>query len=487
MLTSLVRKQLVIFVIAAVTGMTVLVFNYLQAPTLLGVGRVIVKLQLPGTGGLYRFSNVTYRGVNVGRVTDIEVIGARYVEATLSLDGTAKIPADLVAHVRNMSAVGEQYVDLQPNHGSPPYLTDGAVIPVDRTTLPQQVGPMLNQVSSLLTSIPQERLGTIMDESFEAFNGAGYDFGSLLDSTKTVVKDLHSVADDMAGLATDGRPILDSQAQGGDAIRSWIANLAGVVEEVRRNDSPLRTVLTQTPRAAEEVTELLATVKPTIPVLLANLTTVGQVAVTYNAAIEQILVLLPPYIAAIIGVTPTKNATGISLGDFALTMADPPACTVGFLPPSSWRSPADESVVETPDGLYCKLPQDSPIAVRGARNYPCQEHPGKRAPTVELCNDETGFLPLAQRQHVLGPYPFDPSLIAQGIPPDSRAVGDERSTGPLEGTPPPVAAPNPDIAVAQYDPHTGGYVAGDGRFYVQSDLGASSRPDSWTQLVLPAP
>ncbi|MGA7133081.1 MAG: mammalian cell entry protein, partial [Mycobacterium sp.] len=91
---------------------------------------------------------------------------------------------------------------------------------------------------------------------------------------------------------------------------------------------------------------------------------------------------------------------------------------------------------------YCKLPQDSPLSVRGARNYPCMGHPGKRAPTVEICNSDKPFMPLAIRQHVLGPSPIDPNLIAQGIPPDDRATADQRIFGPVEGTPlPPGAFP----------------------------------------------
>ena len=66
---------------------------------------------------------------------------------------------------------------------------------------------------------------------------------------------------------------------------------------------------------------------------------------------------------------------------------------------------ADTSDIDTPDGLYRKLPQDSPIGVRGARNYPCQGQPGKRAPTVEICESSTPFEPLAMRQHATGPYP----------------------------------------------------------------------------------
>lgn len=188
-----------------------------------------------------------------------------------------------------------------------------------------------------------------------------------------------------------------------------------------------------------------------------------------------------------------------------MTMSDPPPCTVGFLPPSSWRSPQDQSVIDTPDGIYCKLPHDSPIAVRGARNYPCMEHPGKRAPTVELCNSPEGFMPLAQRQHILGPYPVDPNLLGQGVPPDSRADPDEGIFGPLEGTPrpadtgPPAPLPPPaapagyddsapvNVQTAQYNPHTGAYMADDGRIYSQSNLAESSTSGGWTDLVMPNP
>ena len=169
--------------------------------------------------------------------------------------------------------------------------------------------------------------------------------------------------------------------------------------------------------------------------LLANLTTIGQIGVTYHPSLEQLLVLLPPAVAIEHAATPGNYPDGLAKGDFAFTIDDPPICTVGFMPPSTWRSPDDTTDIDTPDGLYCKLPQDSPLSVRGARNYPCMGHPGKRAPTVEICNSDKPFMPLAMRQHVLGPYPLDPNLLSQGIPPDDRVTSNDRIFGPLEGTP----------------------------------------------------
>ena len=231
--------------------------------------------------------------------------------------------------------------------------------------------------------------------------------------------------------------------------------------------------------------------------------------------------LLPPFIGSIQAVgLPSNNPTGYTQGDFTLTLNDPPACTVGFLPPSSWRSPSDLSDVDTPDGLYCKLPQDSPIGVRGARNYPCMGQPGKRAPTVEICESDKPFEPLAMRQHALGAYPVDPNLLAQGIPPDDRITFEDQIYGPLEGTPlppgpapagapaapapaeaaplpPPPPAPGapviapsgygsssgPSAAIATYDPKTGQFATPDGGVYRQTDMAANGTPQSWQDML----
>src|SRR5215468_6430482 len=130
MLTRFIRIQLAIFTIVGTLGVIVMAVWYIQAPTLLGIGKMTVTLELPATGGLYRFSNVTYRGVQIGRVTDVGLT-ATGAKATLRLDTSPKIPSDLKAEVRSISAVGEYYVDLRPRTDSPPYLRDGSVIAKD--------------------------------------------------------------------------------------------------------------------------------------------------------------------------------------------------------------------------------------------------------------------------------------------------------------------------------------------------------------------
>ncbi|OBF24889.1 MlaD family protein [Mycobacterium sp. ACS4331] len=495
MLTRLVRIQLAVFGVASLVGLAIMASTYLQIPTLLGVGRVTVTLQLPAGGGLYRFSNVTYRGVEIGQVTSISLTESG-AKATLSLDRSPRIPADLDAEVRSVSAVGEQYVDLRPRAAAPPYLRDGDVIPADRVTIPQRVGPMLDQVSALIGSIPKDRLNLLTEESFRAFNGSGYDLGSLLDSSKTITSDAFAAADQTATLIEDSVPLLDAQAETIGSIRDWTRSLADVTDQLVSDEPDIRTILQTGPGAIQEAHRLLDQVKPTLPVLLANLTSLGQVGVVYHNSLRQLLILLPPYTASTQSFAlQQNNPTGLPQSAFAMAMSDPPACTVGFLPPSAWRSPADTTTIDTPDGLYCKLPQDSPISVRGARNYPCQEVPGKRAPTVEMCRSERPFTPLAQRQHALGPYPIDPNLIAQGVPLDDRVDGERNLQGPVQGTPlppgipvppgPPAAAGAPGVAIAQYDPGSGRFMTPGGEVLTQTDLGAGGPARTWQDLLTP--
>lgn len=535
MLTRLVRTQLIIFTVASLIGMAAMIFGYMQLPTWLGIGRITITLQLPATGGLYRFGNVTYRGVQIGKVKSVQPTPTG-ATAVLELNSSPRIPADVAANVHSVSAVGEQYVDLVPRGVGPPFLADGSVITKGDTTIPLKVGPVLDQLNALVTSVPKDKLSDLLDESFHAFNGAGYDVGSLLDSGSHIAAESNATADRTRALIDDTAPLLDSQAQSADALRTWAKKLSAVTGQVVTNDNDLRTILETGSGTAQQVSRLLDQLKPTLPVLLANLTTLGQIGVTYNPSLRQLLVLLPPYVAGFGSLSPMNNPDGKSFGSFSLMNGDPPPCRVGFLPPSQWRSPDDETVLDTPDDLYCKLPQDAPLLVRGVRNAPCMGHPGKRAPTVEICDSDKPYEPLAMRQHALGPDPFDPHLIAQGVPPDDRVTLGDNIFAPTEGTvlppgavpsgtppdtsppppgtPPPVDVPpavRPDApppqpsapdtpaaapsafsgnpsgtvsaAVTNYDPRTGRYVGSDGKLYQQTDLVAPVSAVSWHDLL----
>jgi len=465
-LTRFVRIQLAIFSVLTVVGLTVMAGTYVQLPAMFGIGRYQVTVELAATGGLYEHANVTYRGTNVGRVKQVRLT-PEGVEAELSIDTDYAIPAEVTAWVRSVSAIGEQYVDLvppeSPGEGK---LRDGAVIPVERTQLPQDVGALLDQTERLLASVEDTRLRQVIDEAFKAFNGAGPDLQRFIDSAALLVQEAQDSSEPTRKLIDQIGPLLDTQVRSQDAIRSWTADLATLTDQLRAHDPSLRNLLRESPAAMERVTRQFNDLQPTLPILLSNLVSVGQVTSIYHPGIEQVMVIYPPLVAALITAVRGPLDYGVMV-DFMSVVHDPPACTTGFLPPEQRRSPSELDFMPTPDGLYCKIPQDSPIEVRGIRNTPCMEFPGRRAPTPELCR--TGYTPLGEEPLYLPVEPVAPAADQ----------GQQSSATAPAGFATPATA-------RSYDPSTGVYIGTDGRTYRQGDVapgGSATVPASWQEML----
>lgn len=466
-LTRFVRGQLLVFSVLTVIGLIVMSVVYVGVPAMLGFGRYSVTVELAATGGLYPHANVAYRGTNIGKVEEVRLTPDG-VDAKLSLDSSYDIPVDVEAWVKSVSAVGEQYVDLIPRSSGGPYLSQGDVIPEQDTKLPQDVGPMLDQADRLLQSVADTRLQELVDSAFVAFNGTGPDLQRLLDSATLLVQEANANVDQTKILIDQIGPLLDTQIDSSDAVRSWTADLVRFTDQLRISDPQLRSLMENGPSAAADANRLFQELQPTLPLLLSNLVSVGQVGVTYNAGIEQILVIYPPLIAALTTALRGDPRNG-AMADFHLSVGDPPACTTGFLPPSAWRSPADFSVPDTPPNLFCKTPQDSKFVVRGARNTPCMEFPGKRAGTVEECRSPEGFVPEGTNPPIQKP--------------PAPAATPSSYTGPKATDQP--AADQPRTGARQYDPTSGTYVGPDGRTYSQPNLvsGSPNAASDWQTLM----
>src|SRR5918911_1572487 len=113
-----VKINLVIFLVLA------LGLSYLMATQVLTVlkPRMSVYAIFPNAGGVFTSQEVTYRGVTVGQVGTMQVV-PQGVRIQLLINGNERIPAQGVeANVLFKSAVGEQFVDLDPTSDSAPYL-----------------------------------------------------------------------------------------------------------------------------------------------------------------------------------------------------------------------------------------------------------------------------------------------------------------------------------------------------------------------------
>ncbi|OBH08205.1 MCE family protein [Mycobacterium sp. E1747] len=479
-LNRLIRIQLTVFVVVSLVAASIMIFGYLKAPALLfGIGRYTVTMQLPRAAGLYQRANVTYRGTEVGRVTDVRLTDTD-VAAVLSLKSGINIPADVEAQVHSQAAIGEQYVELVPRSDRGPALRNGDVIPLDHTTVPPDISTLLDATHLGLQAIPHDDLKTVIDESYLAVGGLGPELSRLVRGSTALAIDARAHQDELTSLIDQSKPVLDSQADSADAIRGWAAHLATITRGFQGQDAALAGILRKGPAAADEARSLIERLQPTLPIVLANLVSVGQVALTYQPNLEQLLVLTPEMVAELNAVEipnlNTKNK-GAYLA-FDLNVNLPPPCLTGYLPPQQQRTQVNEDYPDRPAGdLYCRVPQDSPIDVRGARNLPCETRPGKRAPTVKMCESDENYVPLNDGFNWKG----DPNATLSGQDIPQLAPG----SVPAPASPATGAAP-PPIAAAEYDPATGTYYGPDGHAYTQSDLAQQApKHKTWQSMLIP--
>lgn len=450
MIDRLTRLQLSIFAIVTVLTVGAISIFYLHVPAAVGLGAYNVTANFVAGGGLYENANVTYRGVTIGRVESVGLSNDGVV-ASMRLNSGTPVPENVTATVKSVSAVGEQYIDLvPPDDPSSSTLRDGADIDQQHTAIGQDIAGLLTEADRLVSSLGDSRIQDLLRETFKAFNGSGPELARLIQSSRLLIDEANANYGQVSQLIDQAGPFLDAQIRSGDDIRSLSEGLARLTSEVANADPQLRSVLQTVPGTTAEANETFAGIRPTFPILAANLANVGRIGVIYNKSIEQALVIFPALISALLTVAGGLPADEGAKLDFKVHLQDPPGCSTGFIPPPLIRSPADLTLRELPTDLYCKVPQNDPSVVRGARNYPCQEFPGKRAPTVQLCRDPRGYVPI-------GNNPWRGPPVPVGTPMDEREDDtweDGRNILPPNKFPyiPPQVDPDPGPPVVQLPP-----------------------------------
>jgi phospholipid/cholesterol/gamma-HCH transport system substrate-binding protein len=518
MLTPFIKRQLMIFTALTVVALSVLGIYYLQIPTLVGIGRYELTANLPASGGLYPTANVTYRGVTIGKVLEVDPTptGAK---AKLSIDSRYKIPIDAVANVHSVSAVGEQYLDLVSDGNPGKFFASGATI--TKGTVPSEIGPALDTANRGLSVLPKEKIPVLLDETAQAVGGLGPALQRLTDATQALVGDFKNQIGDVNDIIQNSGPVLESQANSNGAIQRWSHNLNVLAAQSAQEDQHLRSVLTQAAPTADQVNEVFTDVRDSLPQTLANLEVVFDLLKRYHKGLEQVLVFLPQ--GASIAQTVAAPFTNQAALDLALAINQPPPCLTGFIPAEQWRSFADTSPAALPVGTYCKIPMDTPSnSVRGSRNIPCVDVPGKRAATPRECRSTKPYEPAGTNPWIGDPNqlltcPAPAARCDQPVKPGMVVPAPTVNNGmnPLPAdrlppgglTPPPVSdpltrpgtggvqcngqQPNPCVYTpggppsAVYSPQSGELVGPDGVKYSVANS-TKTGDDGWKEMLAPA-
>ena len=323
------KIQLVAFLVITVLGMA-----YVGA-TDIGVNPLrppyTVYLNLPSSGGLFTNADVAERGVVVGRVAAVDINPSRTgVRVALHINHGVKISSTgLTARVNDLSAVGEQYVELEPTTTAAPYLAHGSTIPAVGK-VPTEDSTILLNLKNLLDTIDVNDLSTVVKQLGKGFNDLGPSLQRLIDNSDALTRAATRSLPTTLRLINNGKTVLDTQNQVSSELKSFASSFADLTGEVSARDQALRGVLDNGVRASTQLQQLLSANAPVLPVLLNNLNTFTKIETVRVPYTRAVLELYPAIASDAFYALPKPGKNGISTARFGLVTDFNDWCEAGY-------------------------------------------------------------------------------------------------------------------------------------------------------------
>ena len=279
--------------------------------TLKDAGRNHLTAYFAGAVGLYEGNSVRMLGVDMGSVTKITPMGNQ-VRVDFEYDRTVAVPADAKALIVAASLVSDRYIQLAPAYTGGPRISDGAVIPLDRTEVPLEVDQLASSLarvsetlgpngvnkngslSNLLTTVAanvdgngqalhdtitklSQAAGTLdgnKDDLFKTVENLGHFSQTLADSDKQVRNFESQLADVSGYLAGEKDTLAQTVAQLGTTLTAVQSFIDQNHDRLKSNVDKLASVT----KVLVDQRSSLAEILDVAPVGLSNLVN------TYNGA-----------------------------------------------------------------------------------------------------------------------------------------------------------------------------------------------------------
>jgi phospholipid/cholesterol/gamma-HCH transport system substrate-binding protein len=366
MIARSTKIQLLVFALITLVTVSILSARFIGLTDRIMGGSYLVSADFADSGGIFKGSEATYRGVTVGKVENLKLTKTG-VLVQVRFDRGTEIPKDTEVVVENRSAVGEQYIDFQPRTTRGPMLTAGSIVARADTRSPVRIDKLLLNLDRTVQSVDRKQLGIVVDELGTAFAGAGPDLQRLLDSGDALTKAATEALPQTIKLIDDGKIVLDTQKATSGNIKDFSKNFADLSETLKSSDADLRLVLDRGVVASRELDALIKDNRGPLATLLTNFITIGQVTTARIAGIEQLLVTYPDVVAGGYTVVPGDGTAHFGL---VLNADDPKGCTAGYGGTKRISPEQTKNLPPVNSDARCSLPLGSPSSVRGAQNAP---------------------------------------------------------------------------------------------------------------------
>ncbi|HWF23117.1 MAG TPA: MCE family protein [Acidimicrobiales bacterium] len=235
-------------------------------------------------------AQVQMADVPIGQVTAISLDGSN-AKVTMSIDKSARVPADATAALDQTTILGEHFVQLKvpsgPGSTHPALLANGATIA--HTTVIPNVEQFISAGAQVFGSVSTNDLAQIIAAGGQGFDGQAASLRQLLNSLSTVTAGYASHTSDIQTVITSLDQLGSTLAPSSSADAQAVSNLAQTVSILAQQSGRFTDLLQALNSVSSQGRSLLETYFPQIS---DQLTALGAVANQLGSHQQDLLGLL---------------------------------------------------------------------------------------------------------------------------------------------------------------------------------------------------
>jgi phospholipid/cholesterol/gamma-HCH transport system substrate-binding protein len=203
-MSRLKRDTLLGAVLLSTAGLTA--WMALQVGALSGVGpHHTLSASFVNASGLKLGGSVSVSGVEVGRITDIQLVNNRAL-ISMAVSNDVQVYTDAEAIVRARSVLGEKYLELRVGQESAGVISDGGTI--ETTSGQLEIDELVTQLGSIISLVDSDKIGGLFQSLSDSVAEDPEQIVRILTSTEELIGDAATLIDNIGGVVAGAGELL---------------------------------------------------------------------------------------------------------------------------------------------------------------------------------------------------------------------------------------------------------------------------------------
>lgn len=203
---------------------------------------LVVTADFADTTGVYVGNEVTYLGVRIGEIVEVEPHGPT-MRVVMHLEPDTRVPEDAGAEILQGSLVTDRFIELGPAWDGGPTLADGAHIDADHTRSPATVDEIAKAIDDLVVALDAGQgkggaagLGEMLSTTAAALEGNGAHLRRALSESRDALEVVNAKDADLTAVSKNLVALVTTLSQRDRRLRDFTratADTTGVLADQR--------------------------------------------------------------------------------------------------------------------------------------------------------------------------------------------------------------------------------------------------------------